>query len=440
MSQTNSSDRQLTIFICSIAIIFGVVFKFMPSYFYWQGHREFKKQEYTKAHKYLKKAYNINKRNKDYRYFYVKTLTHLKPTLTVQKEIFEVASSSQKDSAQQIADRTITNWRNNIMTYIGDNYIEQVPLDKGIMRWDESKFPLKIAIINTAQADIPAYYNSEILKAFGQWQASTDFITFSTTNSTKDANIIVNISQPPSNLCSEKNCKYVVGYTTPDFKNSTLNKMTIILYAKDPFGNFFSDKELYNTILHEIGHALGIMGHSYSSEDLMFMATDSDDNFYAPYRSSFQYLSSKDINTIKLLYKMFPNITNTPLDELETKGQIYAPVILGSSSQISLRKLKEAQNYIKNAPDIASGYIDMGIAYAELNKYKDSIKALQKGYELAKSNDEKYIILYNLAAVYMNSEKYDKAMEYATQAKQIYDCEEIKELIMNIKHSKLTKK
>lgn len=440
MSQTNSSDRQLTIFICSIAIIFGVVFKFMPSYFYWQGHREFKKQEYTKAHKYLKKAYNINKRNKDYRYFYVKTLTHLKPTLTVQKEIFEVASSSQKDSAQQIADRTITNWRNNIMTYIGDNYIEQVPLDKGIMRWDESKFPLKIAIINTAQADIPAYYNSEILKAFGQWQASTDFITFSTTNSTKDANIIVNISQPPSNLCSEKNCKYVVGYTTPDFKNSTLNKMTIILYAKDPFGNFFSDKELYNTILHEIGHALGIMGHSYSSEDLMFMATDSDNNFYAPYRSSFQYLSSKDINTIKLLYKMFPNITNTPLDELETKGQIYAPIILGTSNQISLRKLKEAQNYVKNAPNIAGGYIDMGIAYAELNKYKDAIKALEKGYELATSDNEKYLILYNMSAIYMNTKKYDKAMEYAQQAKQLYDCDEIKELIMNIKHSKLTKK
>ena len=87
--------------------------------------------------------------------------------------------------------------------------------------------------------------------------------------------------------------------------------MTIILYSKDPFGNFFSDKELYNTILHEIGHALGIMGHSYSSEDLMYMATDNDSNFYAPYRSSFQYLSSKDINTIKLLYKMFPDISNT---------------------------------------------------------------------------------------------------------------------------------
>ena len=216
--------------------------------------------------------------------------------------------------------------------------------------------------------------------------------------------------------------------------------MTIILYSNDPYGNFFSDKELYNTILHEIGHALGIMGHSYSSEDLMYMATENDNNYYAPYRSSFQYLSSKDINTIKLLYKMFPNITNTPLENLETKGQIYAPIILGTSSQISSRKLKEAQNYVKNAPNIAGGYIDMGIAYAELNRYKDAIKSLQKGYTLTKSDNEKYIILYNLAAIYMNIQKYDTALEYAQQAKQLYDNEEIKELIMNIKHAKLTKK
>ena len=440
MSQTNNNDRQFTILICTFAIIFGIVFKLMPSYFYWQGQKEYNKQEYAKAHKYLKNAYKINKRNKDYRYFYVKTLTHLKPTLIVQKEIFELASSSQKDSAQQIAERTITNWRNNIISYIGDNYIEQVPLDKGIIRWDASKFPLKIAIINTSQSGIPSYYNNEILKAFAQWQATTNFITFDTTNSTKEANIIIKISDPPGNLCSEKNCKYVVGYTTPTYKDSTLYNMTIILYSKDPFGNFFSDKELYNTILHEIGHALGIMGHSYSSEDLMYMATDNDSNFYAPYRSSFQYLPSKDINTIKLLYKMFPDISNTPIEELDTKGQIYAPIILGTSNQISLRKLKEAQNYVKNAPNIAGGYIDMGIAYAELNKYKDAIKALEKGYELATSDNEKYLILYNMSAIYMNTKKYDKAMEYAQQAKQLYDCDEIKELIMNIKHAKLTKK
>lgn len=440
MSQKNNKDRQLVIFICTITIIFGVVFKLMPAYFYWQGQNLYKKQDYIKAQAYFKKSYNFNKHNKEYRYYYVKTLIHLKPTLSVQKELFEIASSTQKDSAQQAAERKVNEWKNKILSYIGDNYIEQVPLDKGIIRWDQEKFPLKVSIANFSEINLPPYYNTEILKAFGQWQTATDFIKFVLVDSTQNANIIVKISQPPDNLCSEQNCKYVVGYTTPNYKDSTLHNMTIVLYAKDPFGNFFSDKELYNTILHEIGHALGIMGHSYSSEDLMYMATEDENNFYAPYRSSFQYLSSKDINTIKLLYKLFPTISNTPLNELNKKGQIYTPIILGTSNQISLRKLKEAQNYVKNAPEIAGGYIDMGIAYAELNKHKEAIKAMKKGYELAKSDNEKYLILYNLATIYMNIGKFDTALDYAEKAKQIYNNDDIKELIMNIKHAKLTKK
>ena len=45
MSQTNNNDRQFTILICTFAIIFGIVFKLMPSYFYWQGQKEYNKQE-----------------------------------------------------------------------------------------------------------------------------------------------------------------------------------------------------------------------------------------------------------------------------------------------------------------------------------------------------------------------------------------------------------
>lgn len=438
MSQANNTDRQLTILICTIAIIFGIVFKLMPSYFYWQGYNNYKNQNYPQAHKYLKKAYDLNKKNKDYRYYYVKTLKHLKPNLTIQEELFEIASSNITDSAQQSAERRITKWRNKILSNIGDNYIEQVPLDNGIIRWDINKFPLKVAIINTSEYNIPTYYKEEILNALGQWQASIDFIKFKTVDSSKNADIIIKIADPPNDLCTEKNCRYVVGFTTPNYKDSNLYNMTIILYTKDPLGKFFSDKELYNTILHEIGHALGIMGHSYSSEDLMYMSADESSNFYAPYRSSFQYLSAKDINTINLLYKMFPTICNTPIDQLDKNGQIYAPIILGTSNQISQRKLKEAQNYIKNAPQIAGGYIDLGIAYAELNKNHEAIKAMKQGYKYAKSDNEKYLILYNLAAINMNIGKYDTALDYAKEAKAIYNSDEIKELIMNIKQAKLT--
>ena len=182
------------------------------------------------------------------------------------------------------------------------------------------------------------------------------------------------------------------------------------------------------------------MGHSYSSEDLMYMTADDDNSFYAPYRSSFQYLSSKDVNTIKLLYKLIPDITNTPINAFSKKGLIYAPIILGTSAEISSRKLKEAKNYIKNAPEIAGGYIDLGIAYAELNKQKEALKAMSKAYELAKSDNEKYMITYNLAVMNMNKGDFDTALKYAREAKELYNSEEIKDLIMNIKHAKLTNK
>ena len=275
------------------------------------------------------------------------------------------------------------------------------------MHWDTNKFPLTVSIVENKNVSVPPYYKTEILKAFSQWQTATNFITFATTDNPNSANI----TNPPKVSCNEKECKYVVGFTTPEFKGEMLHKMNIVLYSQDPNGNFFSDKELYNTILHEIGHALGIMGHSYSTEDLMYMSTDSTASFYAPYRSSFQYLSSQDINTIRLLYKLVPTITNTPLKEFQTKGLIYAPIVLGTSNQISMRKLKEAQNYIKNAPNLAGGYIDMGIAYAELDKPNEAIKALKKAYSMVKSDDDKYMVCYNLAVINLNNNRLDEALK-----------------------------
>lgn len=428
-----SSDRKLTVIICAIAILFAIAVKSAPVFYFNTGKTALKKQDYVKAHKNLKKAYNFNKNNKDYRYYYVQTLLNLSPTITVQKEVFEIASGTQNDSAQDLAENKVSEWRNNVMRTIGDNYIEQAPMDKGIVRWDSEKFPLSIVIYDNSKIDIPPYYKEEIQKAFAQWQSSTQFIQFK--NVDKNADITVSIQPLPSDVCSENTCRYVVGYTVPDIKGKTLHKMTIVLYAKDPYGNFFSDKELYNTILHEIGHALGIMGHSYSSEDLMYMA--SQNSFYSPYRSSFQYLSSKDINTMKLLYKLVPDITNS--NDINTKGLIYSPIILGTAKDISMRKLKEAQNYIKQAPDIPGGYIDLATAYSELGKNKDAINTLNKALELSKTNNDKYLSLYNLAVIYTNTENFDKALEYANMAKAISDTEEIKDLISNINHAKVTK-
>ena len=141
-------------------------------------------------------------------------------------------------------------------------------------------------------------------------------------------------------------------------------------------------------------------------------------------------MSSKDSNNIKLLYKLYPTICNS--EHIDSKGLIYAPIVLGTAGEVSSRKLKEAQNYIKKAPELASGYIDLGIAYAELNKPKEAIKAMQEGYNRARNDSERYFSLYNLASLYFNNNKLKKAKEAALMAQEISQTEEIQELLLKI--------
>lgn len=313
------------------------------------------------------------------------------------------------------------------MQNIGSNYIEQVPTDKKIMRW--SKFPITVAIVNNSGTDIPPYYKNEILRALYQWQSSSGFLKFSQTNNPQDANIFIEIKKLPDNVCQGNVCQFVLGLTTPVYRGRNLQKMNIVLYDKNPYGDFYTQKQIFNTVLHELGHALGIMGHSYNQNDIMYMSAEHN-GAYANERSYFQYLSDNDINTVTLLYRLIPDITNS--ENINTNNLVYAPIVLGTEEDITNRKLVEAKNYIKNAPDLASGYIDLGIAYSELGKTNDAIDAMNKAYTLTKTDNEKYLVLYNMSVIYLNSGDKIKAKDYALKAQKISDTSEIREIISHI--------
>ncbi|MBO6087880.1 matrixin family metalloprotease [bacterium] len=416
------------IFCSILVIICALVYRFLPNYFYVQGKLNFNRKNYEKAYNYFTKAHSIYKNDKDYRYYYVQTMLKMKPTKEIQQELFKISTDSKDDSAHASAKRQVNRWKYGVLQNIGNNYIEQVPIDKKIMRW--SSFPIKYTIINSTGEVLPDYYRREILRALGQWQSSTGFLKFAETTDKSNADIIYEINKLPDNVCEGNACRFVLGFTTSDYKGKILNNMKVILYDKDPFGRYFPDKDLFNTVLHETGHALGIMGHSYNEDDIMYMSAEQE-NIYTAHRSYFQYLSSNDINTITLLYKLIPDITDT--DEIDTEGLVYAPIILGTEEEISNRKVKEAKNYIKNAPELAGGYIDLGIAYSELKRTDEALEAMHKAYSLSKTDNEKYASLYNLALIYMNTGDTRKAKEYALKAKQISDTEEIRKLILSIK-------
>ena len=417
--------------ITLLALLLFFVY-FVPFLSFYIGKEAFLKQNYIKAFKMLAYPYHLHRNNSDYRYYYAQTLTHLKPILRIQKDLFEISQSLNDDAARHIAVSKINEWRDNVNYNTGNNYIYNVPSEKGIIRWDTAKFPLKIAIENAD--NVPGYYRTEILEAFKQWSDAVDILSFNLVKKPAEADVLVTIAPMPANVCKGGDCQYIVGFTVPTIKHHILKKMTVTLYDKTPDGNYFSKKELFNTIMHELGHALGIMGHSYYEGDLMFVSTTANNELdYLRSNSSFQFLTDSDINTVKLLYKLIPDVCNTSVEELDTAGLIYAPIVIGSSREINERKVQEALSYIAEAPKMSSGYVDLAIAYSELGDNKKAIESFEKALQFAKSDSELYLVYYNLAVQYASMSKRSKALKYAQMAKEIDATDEVIELISKLR-------
>lgn len=389
------------------------------------GKKAYSKKDYVSAYHNLNFALKLAPLNRDIRYYLVETLINLKPTLYVQRELYNISQVNQPDSADLIADRKISQWRSRIILNAGENYIEQAPFNNKILRWDASKFPLKVYIKNNSD-NAPNYYETEIKKAFIKWQASTgNFIRFTFVDNPDISNINASInSSSDMKKCTQDSCKYTIAYTIPEVQGELLKKMDIFFYDSNNLGKSFSPKEIYNTALHEIGHSLGIMGHSYNKDNIMYMESDTTESF-DKFRSELLYLSAADINTISLLYKLIPDITNTSLDKFNTNHQFFAPIIMGTEEQINSRKIIEAKNYINSAPEIPNGYIDLSASFMEQKQYNNAIEALNKALPLCSNNNEKFFVYYNYAVIYMKIKDWENTLKYVNLAKKLKPSEDI---------------
>lgn len=394
-----------------IGLITISLIKAAPALFFMHGKYCYDNKNYYEAINSLKSAITLNPKNSDYRYYYVRSLSNIEPTYNVQKTVYNISTGNVDDSAKSLAEFTVDEWKTTISQNVGPNYIEQAPSGSNIIRWTKDSFPLKVYVDNNYLAKLPDYYKSVVSRSFNQWDKSVDFVSFTYVSNPREANIKILFEPLPQNVCSGRICRYVVGYTTPTIIGNSLKQMTITLYDKDHKGTYFSDKEVYNTLLHELGHALGIMGHSYNSIDLMYQSTQDNSGLFGKYRSDFSYLSGQDVNTLQLLYMLDPTITNKLITN--KSSLIYTPIVLGTAKDIAKRKLVEAQNYIKSSPKLAVGYINLAVAYEELGNYKKAFSALQSAEKYAKDNTEKQIIYHNMSVISTRLGDYTGSLKYS---------------------------
>ena len=418
--------RRLLLFILFLVLIVALVYKspFSALYNYNKARALYDNGQYEQSLPYFERSLFANSKGVLARFFYVLALSKSEPKYSVQKKLYEMSNSKIDDEATKTAKYQIKVVKHKLMKGLEDNYIYNAVYGNDILRWDIKSFPLKVYFDKSDT--VPEYYINSINRAMSLWSKNTNFVKFVNVEDSSNADIFITFKNIEQAQC-EDSCKFVIAYTEPSITSKNLlNRMTLTFYRTNPNNESFSASEIYNTAVHEIGHTLGVMGHSDNPDDLMY-SLQTDNSWFGSFR---EILSVRDLNTLVLLYRISPTISN--VSGLKSETFYYSPLILGDNDIVLQNKLEELKGYISSYPNIAAGYINISSIYADLGDFNSSLDALNQAEVLAKNDDERFLVAYNRAITYFNLQNYSKALEYAKEAKGIKSTQTVQELITDI--------
>jgi len=138
--------------------------------------------------------------------------------------------------------------------------------------WEITDFPLKIYVKETSSSYYKSAYKNYVKYAIEVWRKADDRINYTRVNSKRDADISVHFIE---NLGEKYNENYL-GLTEYDMSRNKVIDYSKIQISLIKFGDeVVSDGEIKATIIHELGHALGL-GHSDNEYDIMYPYISTD--------------------------------------------------------------------------------------------------------------------------------------------------------------------
>ena len=196
-------------------------------------------------------------------------------------------------------------------------------------------------------------FRSLMINAYSEWQSAIGSkVMFSFSGNKQDAadEVIFARGSVGSEVHQGGNCAYKIN-------GDILSGNTITINAYDKDGKALPKEYVYHVMLHEIGHSIGIMGHSTNPDDVMAQGAT----------KVISHLSQRDKNTARLLYQ---NYGKQPTKEAVQEA-----------------KTQELTDISKRIPNDPSSLIDLGDEAMSAGKYLDAVNYYKKAESLKCTTD-----------------------------------------------------
>jgi predicted Zn-dependent protease len=207
----------------------------------------------------------------------------------------------------------------------GGDYLAYLQANKDINRWPREKLPIKVFIEDDRH--VPGFktvYVSIFLECLEAWtKASKNHLSFQIVNSLEQADLnliftanVNDIAQKPGMVPTELGLATTTAYQG-DGPYGTIEKSKIQILTHESSSNkSLSEDQVKRVCLHEIGHALGLSGHSPNDSDIM--------HFAMSYRQ-LPALTKQDKQTIARLYQDYPSSSQLATSDYQPARDTTSP-------------------------------------------------------------------------------------------------------------------
>jgi len=184
-------------------------------------------------------------------------------------------------------------------------YVSESLIQGRLMRWTYMPLNVYIAPMKFySKAGEDYKYRGMVKRALDEWQRATKGkVAFKVVDTLLDSQVNIEWKRVERKALGCCNFSY-------DGQQRLYGaEVSIGLTEGRVHADYMDENEVYHTILHEIGHAIGL-GHSHNKKDIM----------YTPHQKGINSVSSGDVLTVNWLYKLPQGATVSEVSSILKTG------------------------------------------------------------------------------------------------------------------------